>query len=239
MNPADFDAIGITLKLALVSTALLMLIAMPLAWWLSQLQSRLKPVLEAMVALPLVLPPTVLGFYLLVALGPQGIIGGTLESLGMQHLAFSFPGLVIGSVVYSLPFAVQPLQNAFSQVPRDLLDAASTMRAKPVDRFFSLIVPLTKHGFITAGVLSFAHTLGEFGVVLMIGGNIPGETQVVSTAIYDHVESLNYAGANTLSLGLLVFSVVVLALVYSMNRRTGQMLGVSESKAARTQGVGS
>jgi len=223
VNPADLDAIFITLKLALISTVILMLIAMPLAWWLSQMQSRFRPFLEATVALPLVLPPTVLGFYLLVALGPQGVVGSTLEKLGIQHLAFSFTGLVIGSMVYSLPFAVQPLQNAFSQVPRDLLDAAATMRAKPLDRFFSLVLPLTKHGFITACVLSFAHTIGEFGVVLMIGGNIPGETQVISTAIYDHVESLNYSGANKLSLGLLVFSLMVLAMVYSLNRGAGNM----------------
>ncbi|MCO4322249.1 molybdate ABC transporter permease subunit [Aliidiomarina sp. Y6] len=234
VSPADLDAIFITLKLALISTAILMLIAMPLAWWLSQMQSRWRPFLEATVALPLVLPPTVLGFYMLVSLGPQGVVGSTLEALGMQHLAFSFAGLVIGSVVYSLPFAVQPLQNAFSQVPRDLLDAASTMRAKPLDRFFNLVVPLTKHGFITACVLSFAHTIGEFGVVLMIGGNIPGETQVISTAIYDHVESLNYSGANKLSLGLLVFSLVVLAMVYSLNRGAGNMFA-SQGRSAKGQ----
>lgn len=232
MSSTDIAAIVITLKLAVISTAILMLIALPLAWWLSQLQSRMKPFLEASIALPLVLPPTVLGFYLLVALGPQGFIGSTLEALGLRHLAFSFTGLVVGSVVYSLPFAVQPLQNAFSQVPRELLDAAATLRARPLDRFISLVLPLTKHGFITALVLSFAHTIGEFGVVLMIGGNIPGETQVVSTAIYDHVESLNYSGANQLSLGLLIFSLFVLALVYSLNRQaTGLFLNGSKEKS--------
>ena len=169
-------------------------------------------------ALPLVLPPTVLGFYLLVALGPEGFIGGSLEALGMQHLAFSFTGLVIGSVVYSLPFAVQPLQNAFASVPRELLEAAACLRARFFDRFRHLVLPLAKRGFITAAVLSFAHTIGEFGVVLMIGGNIPGETQVVSIAIYDHVEGLNYGAANQLSLWLLAFSLVVLLIVYSLNR---------------------
>lgn len=218
MSSADLQAVMLTLQLALVSTLVLLLISLPLAWWLSQTSSRWRPLVEATVALPLVLPPTVLGFYLLVALGPEGFIGGSLEALGMQHLAFSFTGLVIGSVVYSLPFAVQPLQNAFASVPRDLIEAAACMRASFMDRFIHLVLPLAKRGFITAAVLSFAHTIGEFGVVLMIGGNIPGETQVVSIAIYDHVEGLNYAAANQLSLWLLAFSLLVLLIVYSLNR---------------------
>ncbi|MCH8501100.1 MAG: molybdate ABC transporter permease subunit [Aliidiomarina sp.] len=218
MSANDLQAIWLTLQLAAVSTVILLIISLPLAWWLSQTSSRWRPLVEATVALPLVLPPTVLGFYLLVALGPEGIIGGSLEALGMHHLAFSFTGLVIGSVVYSLPFAVQPLQNAFASVPRELLEAASCLRARYADRFIHLVLPLAKRGFVTAAVLSFAHTIGEFGVVLMIGGNIPGETQVVSIAIYDHVEGLNYSAANQLSLWLLAFSLLVLLIVYSLNR---------------------
>lgn len=218
MSANDLQAIWLTLQLAAVSTVILLILSLPLAWWLSQTTSRWRSLVEATVALPLVLPPTVLGFYLLVALGPEGFIGGSLEALGMQHLAFSFTGLVIGSVVYSLPFAVQPLQNAFASVPRELLEAAACLRARFIDRFRHVVLPLAKRGFITAAVLSFAHTIGEFGVVLMIGGNIPGETQVVSIAIYDHVEGLNYGAANQLSLWLLVFSLAVLLIVYSLNR---------------------
>lgn len=218
MNASDLQAVWLTLQLAAVSTVILLILSLPLAWWLSQTSSRWRPLVEATVALPLVLPPTVLGFYLLVALGPEGFIGGSLEALGMQHLAFSFTGLVIGSVIYSLPFAVQPLQNAFASVPREFLEAAACMRARFIDRFINLVLPLAKRGFITAAVLSFAHTIGEFGVVLMIGGNIPGETQVVSIAIYDHVEGLNYGAANQLSLWLLAFSLLVLLVVYSLNR---------------------
>ncbi|MCL5255780.1 MAG: molybdate ABC transporter permease subunit [Gammaproteobacteria bacterium] len=218
MSANDLQAVWLTLQLAAVSTVILLILSLPLAWWLSQTSSRWRPFVEATVALPLVLPPTVLGFYLLVALGPEGFIGGSLEALGLQHLAFSFTGLVIGSVIYSLPFAVQPLQNAFSNVPRELLEAAACMRARFTDRFIHLVLPLAKRGFITAAVLSFAHTIGEFGVVLMIGGNIPGETQVVSIAIYDHVEGLNYSAANQLSLWLLAFSLLVLLVVYSLNR---------------------
>lgn len=218
MSANDLQAIWLTLQLAAVSTVILLILSLPLAWWLSQTTSRWRSLVEATVALPLVLPPTVLGFYLLVALGPEGFIGGSLEALGMQHLAFSFTGLVIGSVVYSLPFAVQPLQNAFASVPRELLEAAACLRARFIDRFRHVVLPLAKRGFITAAVLSFAHTIGEFGVVLMIGGNIPGETQVVSIAIYDHVEGLNYGAANQLSLWLLAFSLAVLLIVYSLNR---------------------
>lgn len=221
VNEADLLAISLTLRLALVSTIVLLLLAVPLAWWLSQTPNRLRPLFESLVALPLVLPPTVLGFYLLIMLGPNGVVGASLIELGFDHLAFSFTGLVIGSVVYSLPFAVQPLQNAFAAINPQLLHAASLLRASPWDRFWSLVMPLAKRGLLTAAVLSFAHTIGEFGVVLMIGGNIPGETQVVSIAIYDHVESLNYGNANELSLWLVGFSLLVLVLVYGMNGRTG------------------
>lgn len=220
MSEADWMAVGVTLRLALISTLVLLIIALPLAWWLSQTRSRLRPVCEAVVALPLVLPPTVLGFYLLITLGPHGPVGSTLMSLGFDHLAFSFTGLVIGSVIYSLPFAVQPLQNAFAAINPQLLHAASLLRATPWDRFWSIAMPLAKRGLVTAAVLSFAHTIGEFGVVLMIGGNLPGETQVISIAIYDHVESLQYTQANILSLGLLGFSLLVLVAVYVLNGRT-------------------
>jgi len=223
MTENDLLAIWVTLRLALISTFILLVISIPFAWWLSQTKSRTRPLFEAIVALPLVLPPTVLGFYLLVALGPNGPIGGSLEALGLNHLAFSFSGLVIGSVIYSLPFAVQPLQNAFTAIPAKLLDVATTLRSNPWDRFWHVVIPLAKPGVISAAVLSFAHTLGEFGVVLMIGGNIPGETQVVSIAIYDHVESLNYGRAHLLSIGLLIFSMLVLLAVYSVNGRNKLM----------------
>jgi len=225
MSAADWQAIELTLKLALISTLVLLVIALPLGWWLSQTRSRLKVLAEAIVAMPLVLPPTVLGFYLLIFLGPEGALGGTLEQLGMRHLAFSFPGLVIGSVIYSLPFAVQPLHNSFSQIPGSILDSALTIGAKPWDRFWRIALPLAKRGLLTAAVLSFAHTVGEFGVVLMIGGNIPGETQVVSIAIYDYVEGLNYDAANMLSLWLLGFSLLVLLLVYGLNARSAKRNG--------------
>ena len=219
LTPQDYQALWLAIKLAAVSSLILLLLASPLAWWLATTRSRLKHLVETLVALPLVLPPSVMGFYLLVFLGPQGLLGGTLEDMGLRHLAFTFTGLVIGSVVYSLPFAVQPLQNAFEAIRGPLLEVAATLRAGPVDRFFSVALPLARRGFLTAAVLSFAHTLGEFGVVLMIGGNIPGQTQVVSIAIYDHVESMNYNGAAWLSGVLLLFSFVVLLLVYGMNRR--------------------
>ena len=218
-NEADLTALFITLKLALITTLILLLLGTPLAWWLAHTRWRLKFLLEACIALPLVLPPTVLGFYLLIALGPQGPIGGFMQALGGQPLAFTFTGLVIGSVLYSLPFVVQPLQGAFTAIGRRPLEVAATLRASPLDRFFSVAVPLARPGFLTAIVLGFAHTIGEFGVVLMIGGNIPGETQVVSIAIYDHVESLDYANAHWLSGGLLLLSFVMLLSVYAFNRR--------------------
>jgi molybdate transport system permease protein len=199
---------------------ILLLLGTPLAWWLSRTQCKIKVLIEALVAIPLVLPPTVLGFYLLIMLAPDGPIGALWLGVGGETLAFSFSGLVIGSVLYSLPFVVQPLQNAFTNIGHHYLEAASTLRASPLNCFFTLVVPLAKPGFITAATLGFAHTVGEFGVVLMIGGNIPGETQVLSIAIYDHVESLEYANAHILSGGLLVFSLVVLILVYSLNRQS-------------------
>ncbi len=215
----DLAALWITLKLAAMTTFILLLIGTPLAWWLARSQWRFKFLLEAVVALPLVLPPTVLGFYLLITLGPHGPIGGLMEALGGQPLAFTFTGLVIGSVFYSMPFVVQPLQGAFSAIGQRPMEVAATLRASPVDRFFTVAVPLARPGFLTATVLGFAHTLGEFGVVLMIGGNIPGSTQVLSIAIYDHVESLEYAQAHWISGSLLLLSFLLLMTVYALNRR--------------------
>jgi molybdate transport system permease protein len=216
---ADLSALLISLKLALVTTFILMILGTPLAWWLARSQWRHRYLVEALVALPLVLPPTVLGFYLLLLLSPNGPLGALMTALGGHSLAFTFAGLVIGSVIYSLPFVVQPLQNTFSAVGRRPLEVAASLRASPLDRFFTVAVPLALPGFVTAGVLGFAHTLGEFGVVLMIGGNIPGKTRVASIAIYDHVESLNYARAHWLSGSLLVLSFILLAAVYAFNRR--------------------
>jgi molybdate transport system permease protein len=215
----DLAALWITLKLAVITTLILLLIGTPLAWWLARSRWRYKFLLEAVVALPLVLPPTVLGFYLLIALGPHGPIGGLMESLGGSPLAFTFTGLVIGSVFYSMPFVVQPLQGAFTAIGERPLEVAATLGASPIDRFFSVAVPLARPGFLTATVLGFAHTLGEFGVVLMIGGNIPGVTQVVSIAIYDHVEALEYTQAHWISGSLLLLSFLLLMSVYALNRR--------------------
>jgi molybdate transport system permease protein len=217
----DLTALFITLKLAGVSTAILLVVGTPVAWWLARSRRRFKFILEAVVALPLVLPPTVLGFYLLIALGPRGPVGVLMESLGGRPLAFTFTGLVIGSVIYSLPFVVQPLQNAFASVGRRPMEVAATLGASPLDRFFTVAVPMARPGFITAAVLGFAHTLGEFGVVLMIGGNIPGVTQVASIAIYDHVEALEYTRAHWLSACLLILSFLLLVTVYAINRRSG------------------
>jgi molybdate transport system permease protein len=219
LDQADLTALAITFKLAAASTLVLLVLGTPLAWWLAHTRWRMKFLLEALVAMPLVLPPTVLGFYLLILLGPRGPVGGLMEALGGESLAFTFEGLVIGSVVYSLPFVVQPLQNAFTAIGRRPLEVAATLRAAPLDRFFTVAVPLARPGIITAAVLGFAHTVGEFGVVLMIGGNIAGETQVVSIAIYDHVENLQYANAHVLSLGLLALSFLLLAFVYAVNRK--------------------
>ena len=219
LNEQDLIALFVTLKLASISTIVLLLIGTPIAWWLSHSHWRYKYFVEAIIALPLILPPTVLGFYLLVSLGPNGPIGGLLSALSGESLAFTFTGLVIGSVVYSMPFVIQPLQNAFSAIGQRPLEVAATLGASPIDRFFSIAIPMARPGFITATVLGFAHTLGEFGVVLMIGGNIPGSTQVVSISIYDHVEALEYGQAHALSASLLLFSFVLLLIIYGANRR--------------------
>jgi len=221
MAPLDLTPVWLTLQLAAVSTIILLIIGAPLAWWLARARGRLRAPVEALVALPLVLPPTVLGFYLLVALGPQGIIGGPLAALGIESFAFSFTGLVIGSVLFSLPFVVKPLQGSFEAVDAGVIEAAQTLGAGPLDRFFSIILPIAKPGIIAGAVMGFAHTVGEFGVVLMIGGNIPGKTQVVSIAIYNHVAALDYGAAHILSLGLVVFSFLTL-LAVSLASRTGR-----------------
>ncbi|MGP0565304.1 MULTISPECIES: molybdate ABC transporter permease subunit [unclassified Nitrospina] len=215
----DWQPVVLTLQLAGTTVLLLLLVGTPVAWWLSQTKSRWKVWIEAVVALPLVLPPTVLGFYLLIALGANGIIGGPLQKWTGSSLAFTFPGLVLASTLYSLPFVVQPLQGAFESIGRPYLEAAWALRASRWDAFFTVASPLALRGYITAIVLGFAHTLGEFGVVLMVGGNIPGKTKVLSIAIYDHVEVLEYTQAHLLSGGLLIFSFAVLLIVYTFNRR--------------------
>lgn len=217
MTPGDIAAIGLTLKLALIVTATLLVLGTPLAWWLARSRSWARPVVEAVVALPLVLPPTVLGFYLLLLLGRQGPLGPLLGWLDVS-LVFSFSGLVVGSVIFSLPFVVNPLKNAFQDIPVGQLEAAATLGAGKLDRFFSVAVPLARAGYLTAIVMGFAHTLGEFGVVLMIGGNIPGETQVLSIALYDHVEQLDYARAHLLAGGVLVFALLALTALYVSGR---------------------
>lgn len=218
---SDLIALATTLKLACISTAILLVLSTPLAWWLAQSRWRYKFVVEALVALPLVLPPTVLGFYLLIWFSPNSFLGSIYKDIFGTNLAFSFTGLVVGSVIYSLPFVLQPLHNTFSSIGRRPIEVAATLGASPIDTFFSVIMPLAKPGFITASVLGFAHTLGEFGVVLMIGGNIPGETRLASIAIYEHVESLQYANAHTLALVLLGISFILLLVVYANNRRIG------------------
>ena len=215
---SDLPAVWLTLRLAAVTTFLLLLLGTPLAWWLARTRSWLKGPVGAVVALPLVLPPTVLGFYLLVLMGPSGPVGAATQSLGIGLLPFTFAGLVVGSVLYSLPFVIQPLQAAFEGVSERITEAAATLRAGPLDRFFTVAVPLARQGFIGAAVLGFAHTIGEFGVVLMIGGNIPGATKVLSVALYDHVEALDYGNAHILAAGMLVFSFVVLLAVYGRAR---------------------
>lgn len=218
LSPEDLSTLLLTLKLASLATLIMLLLGTPLAWWLSRTRVRWKAVVNAVVALPLVLPPTVLGFYLLLAMGPQGLVGQFSQWVGLGQLPFSFAGLVVASVLYSLPFVVQPLQTAFSAIDQRWLDTAATLRAGPVDCFFSVVVPLAKPGFLSAAVLGFAHTVGEFGVVLMIGGNIPGQTRVVSVQIYNHVEALEYAQAHTLAGVLLGFSLLVLILLYSSGK---------------------
>lgn len=222
---ADLAAIWLTLKLATVVTLLLLLIGTPIAWWLANCRSRWKHPVSALVALPIVLPPSVIGFYLLVFMGPHGPLGELTQSLGLGTLAFTFEGLVLASLVYSLPFVVQPIQNAIEAIGQRPLEVAATLRATPWDSFFTVVLPQARPGLLTAAILGFAHTVGEFGVVLMIGGNIPGETQVVSVQIYDHVEALNYQGAHELSLLMVVFSFVVLLALYTFNPRASLSSG--------------
>jgi len=219
MATIDWDPVWLTLMLASITTVVLLIVGTPLAWWLARTRSWVKQPLAAVVALPLVLPPTVLGFYLLVILGPHGPVGTLTRALGWGTLPFTFPGLVVGSTIYSLPFVVQPLQNAFEALGERPLEVAATLRASPWDRFFTVAVPLARPGFLSAAVLGFAHTVGEFGVVLMIGGNIPGSTKVLSVAIFDHVESLEYGQAHLLSAIMLAFSFAVLLALFLVNRR--------------------
>ena len=221
MSDTDLAAIWLTLKLATVVTLILLVVGTPIAWWLARTRSGWKGPVGAVVALPLVLPPTVLGFYLLLAMGPNGPVGQFTQYMGWGLLPFSFAGLVIASVFYSLPFVVQPLQNAFEAIGDRPLEVAASLRASPLDTFFSVVLPLARPGFITASILGFAHTVGEFGVVLMIGGNIPDQTRVVSVQIYDHVEAMEYTQAHWLSAGMVVFSFLVLLALYSSRNRPG------------------
>lgn len=225
--PISFEAwqaIGLTLQLATATTLILLLVATPLAWWLSQTQSKWRAAVGALVTLPLVLPPTVLGFYILVVLGPDGWIGMVTQVIGLGLLSFSFSGLLIGSIIFSLPFAVQPIQYAFEAIGRRPLEVAATLGAKPLDAFFSVALPLAKPGLLTATVLSFAHTVGEFGVVLMIGGNIPGQTRVVSTQIFGHVEAMEYTQAHWLAAGMVVFSFGVLLFLTRLKKRHDRVM---------------
>ena len=224
-SPGDLQAIWLTVRLALSTTALLLVLATPIAWWLAQTPSRWRAPVAAIVALPLVLPPTVLGFYLLVTLGPQGWGGRLTQALGLGLLPFTFGGLLLGSMLYSLPFAVQPLQNAFLAVGQRPLEAAATLRASPAASFFRVVLPLARGGIVQAAVLSFAHTVGEFGVVLMIGGNIPGHTRVVSTQIYGHVEAMEYAQAHWLAAAMVLLSFLVLLALARLNRRGTRVFG--------------
>jgi molybdate transport system permease protein len=214
-NAQDLDAIWLTIRLAALTTVVLLLLGTPIAWWLARTRSRLKSVVGAVVTLPLVLPPAVMGFYLLVLMGPAGPVGRLTQALGLGLLPFTFAGLLVASVIYSLPFVVQPILQAFAAIGEQPMEAAASLRASPLDAFFTVALPLARPGFITAAVLGFAHTLGEFGVVLMIGGNIPGKTQVLSMAIYGHVEAMEYANAHWLAGGMLLFSFVVLLALYA------------------------
>jgi molybdate transport system permease protein len=220
----DWQIITLTLKLASIVTLVLLVLGTPIAWWLANTKHWLKHPIASIAALPLVLPPTVLGFYLLIILGPNGFIGKITNALGLGTLPFTFPGLVIGSIIYSLPFAVQPLQNAFEATGKRSFEVAATLRASPWDRFWSIAVPLARSGFLTAAILSFAHTIGEFGVVLMLGGSIPGKTKVLSIAIYDYVENLEYTKAHWLAGGMLVFSFFMLLTIYLVNNRKSRVL---------------
>lgn len=216
ITPADLDTLWLTFKVACIATALMLLLGTPLAWWLARTHSAWKGIINAVVAMPLVLPPTVLGFYLLVLMGPAGAVGQFTSWIGLGTLPFTFSGVVIASILYSMPFVVQPLQAAFTTIGEQPLEAAATLRASPLDTFFSVIIPLAKPGFLTATILGFAHTVGEFGVVLMVGGNIPDKTRVVSVQIYNHVEAMEYSEAHWLAGGLLLFSFIVLLLLYTV-----------------------
>ena len=218
MTAADWSAILLTAELAATTTLTLLLVGTPLAWWLARTHTRFKPLWASLVAMPLVLPPSVIGFYLLLLMGPQGPVGQLTQALGLGRLPFTFAGLVVGSALYSTPFVVQPLQQAFEAIPERALEAASTLRAGAWDRFFSVALPLARPGLVTACVLGFAHTVGEFGVVLMIGGNIPGATRVLSVAIYDHVEASEYAEAHRLAAFMVAFALLVLVTLYVVNR---------------------
>ena len=215
----EWQAVWLTLKLATLTTAVLLVIGTPLAWWLARSKAWWKETIGSLVALPLVLPPTVLGFYLLLMLGPEGPVGQFTESIGLGTLPFTFPGLVVGSVIYSMPFVVQPIRNAFESMGNRPMEVAATLRASPIQAFFGIAVPLARPGFLTGAVLGFAHTVGEFGVVLMIGGNIPGETKVLSVAIYDHVESLEFEQAHWLAGGMVVFSFLVVLAMSVLEKR--------------------
>jgi len=227
MTAADWAAVSLTAQLAALTTLLLLLLGTPLAWWLARTRSRFKPLWASVVALPLVLPPSVLGFYLLLLMGPAGPVGRLTEALGLGRLPFTFAGLVVASVLYSLPFVVQPLQQAFEAIAPPLLEAAATLRAGPLDRFFSVALPLARPGLLTASVLGFAHTVGEFGVVLMIGGNIPGRTRVLSVAVYDHVEATEFAVAHRLAAGMVAFALAVLVTLYVVNRPRAERDGAA------------
>ena len=218
MSDADWLAVRLTAELAGLTTVLLLLVGTPMAWWLARTRSAWKPLAAALVAMPLVLPPSVLGFYLLLLMGQQGPVGQLTEALGLGRLPFTFAGLVVASVLYSLPLVVQPLQQAFEAIPERTLEAAATLRAGPWDRFFTVALPLARPGLLTASVLGFAHTVGEFGVVLMMGGNIPGETRVLSVAVYEHVEAMEFAAAHRLAGGMVVFALAVLLALYWVNR---------------------
>lgn len=218
----DWLTIWLTIKLATITTLVLLLLGTPLAWWLAGSRSWWRELIGTLVALPLVLPPSVLGFYLLLMLGPQGPIGELTQALGLGILPFTFPGLVVGSVIYSLPFVVQPIRNAFEAMGERPIEVAATLRASPLRRFFTVAIPLARPGFLTGAVLGFAHTVGEFGVILMIGGNIPGQTRMISVAIYDHVESLEWTQAHWLSGGMLLFSFLVVYTMYRVERRLGR-----------------
>jgi molybdate transport system permease protein len=218
MSAGDWGAVRLTALLATTATLLLLMVGAPLAWWLARTRSAAKPLFAAVVAMPLVLPPSVLGFYLLLLMGPHGPVGQLTQALGLGRLPFTFGGLVVASVLYSMPFVVQPLQQAFEAIPERTLEAAATLRAGPLDRFFSIALPLARPGLLTASVLGFAHAVGEFGVVLMIGGNLPGRTRVVSVAIYDHVEASEYADAHRLAAAMLGFALLLLVTLYAVNR---------------------